>query len=605
MNNHADCQDRQGPIMALVLGELETGAVDQLRKHIDTCQTCSDLYQALVDEEQMVRSTFDGVAATTEAMERNLIELCDEHLGHRMISFGRAWGGLRTVSPIVKIAAAAVIIIAVLIGVNQFGGSFDGASVAWAQVVKNVEKAKTVTFRLKTSMTGMPDSEIMVYDSSEYGSRLDLYVDGKITTRIYGPKDKNVSVMVIPEAKIYTRMSFTDQQRHQMHEREKDPREFVALFLSVDHTELGRRTIGGIEVEGLEVDSPKVGGGMFESAIGRLWVDVKTELPVRMEIEGVSAGGKIQTKMVMDEFKWDEELDASEFEPDIPADYTLQAETKVSDINEDKMIEGLQFFSELTGGRYPSSMASMTADHELREAWQQKYNRPPTNEELDKFHKVSAACRFYADLLEENKDVQYHGDKVTANDIDDELMRWKISDNEYRVIYGDLRVETVVDRNKLLDLALKISGEKLPPHKRSKVLRILSLNEKDVIRGLGVWLELLDGRYPNSLDPKVSIKQSESLLAAKYGIRDKNDKKKIKEAEAESYDLFFASAFYNKLIREKKDVAYYGDKITVEDSGKVLMRWKISGGRYRVVFGNLTRKSVTAEELAELEEVIP
>ena len=225
-------------------------------------------------------------------------------------------------SKITKFAAAAVIIAGVLLGLNFLGGP-DMTSVAWAQVVKNVEKAKTVTFRLKTNMTGVPDSEIMVYDSSEYGSRLDLYVDGKITSRIYGPKDKNVSVMVIPEAKTYTRTSFTDQQRQQMHEREKDPREFVALFLSVDHTELGRRTIDGIEVEGLEVDSPKVGGGMFESAIGRLWVDVNTELPVRMEIEGVSAGGEIQTQMVMDEFKWDEELDASEFEPDIPADYTL------------------------------------------------------------------------------------------------------------------------------------------------------------------------------------------------------------------------------------------------------------------------------------------
>ena len=181
MNNYAPCHDRCEAIMVLVLDELEADAADELRKHIDTCQKCRDLYEALVDEEQMIRSVFDGVAATTEAMERNLIEQCDEHLGHRTISFGRAWGGLRTVSPIVKFAAAAVIIIAVLIGINQFGGSFDGASVAWAQVVKNVEKAKTVTFRLKTSMTGMPDSEIMVYDSSEYGSRLDLYVDGKIT----------------------------------------------------------------------------------------------------------------------------------------------------------------------------------------------------------------------------------------------------------------------------------------------------------------------------------------------------------------------------------------------------------------------------------------
>jgi hypothetical protein len=58
---------------------------------------------------------------------------------------------------------------------------------------------------------------------------------------------------------------------------------------------------------------------------------------------------------------------------------------------------------------------------------------------------------------------------------------------------------------------------------------------------------------------------------------------------------------YKRLIRQKKGPAYYGDKITVKDSENVLMQWKISDNQYRVVFGNLNRKTVTAEELAELE----
>jgi hypothetical protein len=161
------------------------------------------------------------------------------------------------------------------------------------------------------------------------------------------------------------------------------------------------------------------------------------------------------------------------------------------------------------------------------------------------------------------------------------------------------------DKQKLLDKALEISGKKLSAEEQNVVMRMLNLNEKDVIRGLGVWLELLDGEYPNSLNPKVALKQAEALWRAKHGgvsPEKTKDKEKKKEAEETIYDIFFASAFYDKLIREKKDVAYYGDKISVEDSDKVLMRWKISSGRYRVVFGNLTRKSVTAEELTELEK---
>lgn len=596
------CQHIQDKIADYVLGVLSEPEIRALRDHLQDCPACREYMRALEEQNRLLVRLGEQVQADTASREDKVIEALNRSASTVSIEPISLWRSIMK-SRIIKLTTAAVIIVAVLIGIHQFGSSVE--SVAWANVVKNVEQAKTVTFRLKTTITDMPDSEIMVYDSSEYGSRIDLYVDGKIASRIYAPKDKNESIMVIPQAKRYTRMSFTEEQREQMREREKDPREFVKLFMSVDHTKLPRKTVDGIEVEGLEVNSPKVGGGMFESAIGRLWADVKTHLPVRMEIEGISAGGKIQTKMVMDKFKWDEKLAAGEFEPNIPADYSLQAETKMPDVDEDTMIEGLRFFAELTGGRYPSSMASMTGQQEMREAWQQKYSRPPTNEELNKFHSLNAACNFHADLVQENKDVEYHGDKVTANDIDDELMRWKISDNEYRVIYGDLRVETVVDKNKLMDMALKISGKKLSTEERGLVSRIFNLNEQDVIKGLAVFLELSGGRYPTKLDTKTALTEIEALWRAKHGgvpLDKAEDKEKKKEGKKKVYDIFFASAFYDKLVREKKDVAYYGDKITVEDSGKVLMRWKISDDEYRAIFGDLTIKKIPAERLTDLEK---
>ncbi len=44
-------------------------------------------------------------------------------------------------SRITKLAAAAVIIIAVLVSIHYFGGSIDGASVAWAELVQRVEQS--------------------------------------------------------------------------------------------------------------------------------------------------------------------------------------------------------------------------------------------------------------------------------------------------------------------------------------------------------------------------------------------------------------------------------------------------------------------------------
>ena len=63
--------------------------------------------------------------------------------------------------------------------------------------------------------------------------------------------------------------------------------------------------------------------------------------------------------------------------------------------------------------------------------------------------------------------------------------------------------------------------------------------------------------------------------------------------------------FYGKLVKENKDVAYYGDKVTAQDVDKVLMRWKISDNEYRVIFGDLSTLDVGAEKLAELEKLKP
>jgi outer membrane lipoprotein-sorting protein len=497
-------------------------------------------------------------------------------------------------SNMTKLATAAMIIITVIIGLELFGDS----NVAWADVLKNVENVKTYSLRMRSSSTtGAPDATMMVYFSSEYGSRIDACVNKKIVSQTYLPKEKKEIVMIIPNAKKYSRIVLTDKQIKNMRANEKDPKEFIKLFLSVDHKNIGKKTIDGVAVEGIEAQGPKVGGGMFETATGRLWVDKKTNYPVRMEIEGVFASGKQNLKIVMDNFQWDAALAESAFVPKIPEDYTPIMDITMPVVSEKTMIDGLRFFADLNKGKYPSNLAIRTVQKEMQEIWKNK--KAPTTQQMKQFLKVNLACQLYEELKQDNKDVHYYGDKVTANDKDKILMKWKISENEHRVIYGDLRIETIIDSKKLLDKALKISGANLPPDKRGKVIRLLSLNEKDMVKGLGVWAELMDGKYPKSLDSKSAIKKANSLIQAKYGSRKNTDKKEI---EGKVFDIFFASAFYDKLVKEKNDIAYYGNSVTVKDNEKVLVRWKVSKKQYRVILGDLTRKTVSDEELIKLEK---
>lgn len=58
---------------------------------------------------------------------------------------------------------------------------------------------------------------------------------------------------------------------------------------------------------------------------------------------------------------------------------------------------------------------------------------------------------------------------------------------------------------------------------------------------------------------------------------------------------------YEYLAQQGREVAYYGDSIDARDSNAVLMQWKLSNGRYRVIFGDLREKTVSAEELIKLQ----
>ena len=57
---------------------------------------------------------------------------------------------------------------------------------------------------------------------------------------------------------------------------------------------------------------------------------------------------------------------------------------------------------------------------------------------------------------------------------------------------------------------------------------------------------------------------------------------------------------YESLAEQGKQVWYYGDSIDPKDSEAVLVQWKLSDGRYRVIFADLSTEVVSAEESIEL-----
>lgn len=62
-----------------------------------------------------------------------------------------------------------------------------------------------------------------------------------------------------------------------------------------------------------------------------------------------------------------------------------------------------------------------------------------------------------------------------------------------------------------------------------------------------------------------------------------------------------AMSWINVLQRENPDCAYNGKTVTPQDAGRVLLRWQLDDGGYRVIYGDLRTEVVTAARLKELE----
>jgi len=131
-----ECNEYRETIAALALGELPRDQVPAIEQHLKTCPTCSELYHALQQEEQVLRSTFQVIVDQTESRKDPLIQrLTESHdtdtpMRSNILAIGRHIMS----NKLTRFAVAAIVIIGFLIGLQQLTGSIDPAGVAWADV---------------------------------------------------------------------------------------------------------------------------------------------------------------------------------------------------------------------------------------------------------------------------------------------------------------------------------------------------------------------------------------------------------------------------------------------------------------------------------------
>ena len=454
--------------------------------HARTCPACRERFQTARREHTERVRMYEAFDRDHDELREQLMAVLPDELPssregwlararHRLggvtMSLNRSTG--RRAAAVLVPAACIVIAVAIFLAPKQS---------AFAAALEHMRQASTIVARFQEFINDadepMLEGELSL--SAEHGMRFEMSMGGLPFAQAPGllngadaggasmtifREPDGPMILVQPSLNLVMRMHGLDQLSADP--QRTSPDEFIRRFLEMTGDAdrlLGQSVIDGHEVEGFEVSGEKLGlefggsssheGGtgaaVLSDAAARLWVDVDSGLPVRMEVELGVAFLKMHVLVAYDQFEWDVPLEAELFVPEIPED-ARTIDVQVPPMTEQTLLDGLELYAELAG-RYPTSLDPVSVTVGLSMAWAAggRLEIDPedpasvfTGELVQNSMTVTVACTFCQTLAAEGHEPEYFGDIVTPEDADEVLLHWRLDDGQMRVIYGDLRAETL------------------------------------------------------------------------------------------------------------------------------------------------------------------
>ncbi|MHC4691421.1 MAG: hypothetical protein ACYS67_01680 [Planctomycetota bacterium] len=208
---------------------------------------------------------------------------------------------------ITKLAAAAVIIITILFGLQFIGGP-NAANVAWADVVEQINNYTKYKCRQRVVRESGPERPTMDVYHLNLSQRRQEVENGDIHIIDMRGTDP-ITVELKPDqmkATVTKLVGFGPRS---------DPHiiEMVKRFEQESTEKLGTKKLNGKILHGFRHQQNKYN----EFTV---WVDADTKLPIEIEIKHLNRGQTI----FLDEFEFDFELDPSAFSTDVPEGYDVK-----------------------------------------------------------------------------------------------------------------------------------------------------------------------------------------------------------------------------------------------------------------------------------------
>ncbi len=357
-----------------------------------------------------------------------------------------------------QLSAGAIVGLAALLAFMLLwsGGTAQQAS-AMEKMAENIRKAKSYTYQVTVhdesgSVPPRPDLKAKAYWIAPGSVRIEMtYPEWK------GPGPEQVNIYPLGKPGIH--IFHPHKTFAQIPLRQKQPLsagsddiESLGKFSGKADRQLGTKSIDGKNAQGFVIDSQKVHPNSPPGTI-EVWLDTATNLPlfIRSEVRLSPTRATVEERS---DIRWNIDLDPKLFDPTPPKGYT-DVTPKPLSLQEQvgRITAALKIYADASGGRYPAeSNAQYVIDDFCKMLGISRWGQRKGDEKGAKLAKVVAGMSQISKIHVYQPEFAYYGKTVGPKDKNRVLLRWKLGDGRYQVVFGDLHAETVpADRLRTLE----------------------------------------------------------------------------------------------------------------------------------------------------------
>jgi hypothetical protein len=444
--NCAECRESFVSYIEDLLDTTQRRAIDQ---HLATCLACRAEWRGLVEIQGWLSADSGVVTGDVEEHVMNqIIREQNVRLKVAPIGAGLALRRCLMKSPIMRMSIAAVVILAVGIGIHGIGSG----TPTFAAVVRSIMEARTATFQV---MIRTEDRPVDIAEGKFMSPGLERQ------TMSAGDESGNEMVFIvdymqgkvlglIPSRRLAMRMELENWSAEQQSEKLNQFEELRKRILQAqENPDESVEYLGESRVDGRKA----LGYRLTENDIDTtIWADAVSLLPLQVEHSIRRSGNKVGSVVMMN-IRFNVPLDPAEFSVEVPQGYTLSAmQLDASTPREAEFIEALRIWTSTTG-KFPSGLDPLPSK-ELGDAFRQDkslniddandFNDPVVQARMHLAVKVMRGFLFVKSLSSTGIDWHYAGAEAALGDAVRPIFWYRPQGSKtYRMVYADLSVKDV------------------------------------------------------------------------------------------------------------------------------------------------------------------